>query len=150
MSAATKWTIVIVVLLAGNIAAMAILATVASATSPDIVPDYYERAARYDDAIDEAAHSRALGWSSDVRLAGASVEVSMREKSGVPLDGAVVRVSGYPRAHAKRVIDTMLVAVAPGTYRATLPATAMGVHDLTIVVTRGGERFTMPATVEAR
>jgi nitrogen fixation protein FixH len=150
MSAATRWMIAIVVMLAGNIAAMVILATVASATSPDIVPDYYDRAARYDDAIDEAARSRALGWSVDVRLARASIEVNLREQGGAPLEGAVVRVSGYPRAHATRTLEATLVATGPGTYRAALPATATGVHDLTIVVERRGERFSAPATVEAR
>jgi len=149
VSASTKWIIAIVVLLVGNIAAMAILATVASVTSPDIVPDYYERAARYDDAIDEAARSTALGWSADVRLARASIEVDVREKGGAPLDGALVRVSGYPRAHAKRTIEATLVASGHGTYRAALPATAIGVHDLTVVVERRGERFSAPATVEA-
>jgi nitrogen fixation protein FixH len=149
MSAAMKWTIVIVVLLAGNIAAMVFLAAVASATSPDIVPDYYNRAARYDDAIDEAARSRALGWSTEVQLARTSVEVSVRDKNGSPLDGAVVRVSGYPRAHATRTIDVTLVASGPGTYRATVPET-VGVHDLTVVVEHRSERFTTPAIAEAR
>ena len=149
MSAATKWIIAIVVLLGGNIAAMVILAVVASATSPAIVPEYYERAAHYDDAIDEAARSRALGWSADVRIVRATLEVAVREAGGAPLDGAVVRVSGYPRAHANRTIDATLVAVGHGAYRAALPS-AVGVHDLTVVVERRGERFTAPATVEAR
>lgn len=150
MSAATKWIIAIVVLLGGNIAAMVILAVVASATSPAIVPEYYERAAHYNDALDEAARSRALGWSASVRIAQASIEVDVRDAGGAGIDGAVVRVSGYPRAHATRTIDTTLVAMGHGTYRVALPARAIGVHDLTVVVERGAERFTAPATVEAR
>ena len=150
MSAATRWIIAIVVLLGGNVLAMVVLAVVASATSPDIVPDYYEKAAHYDDAIDAAARSRALGWSATVRLATASIEVDARGLGGGPLDGAVVRVSGYARAHAGRTIDASLTAMGNGTYRASLPATVRGVHDLTVVIERSGERFSTPATVEAR
>lgn len=149
MSAATKWIIAIVGLLAGNIAAMIILATIASATTPGIVPDYYDRAARYDDTIDEAARSRALGWSVEVTIDGGAVEVALRDARASSLDGATVRVSGYPRARATRQFDVMLIAVGQGRYRAALPTTA-GVHDVTVVVERGGERFTAQATVEAR
>jgi nitrogen fixation protein FixH len=150
MSAATKWFIAIVVLLGGNIAAMVILAVVASSTSPAIVPEYYERAAHYNDAIDEATRSRELGWSAEVRIARTSIEVDVREAGGAPLDGAVVRVTGYPRARATRTIDATLVAIGQGGYRAALPVAAVGVHDVTVVVERRGERFTAPATVEAR
>ncbi|MFN0250040.1 MAG: FixH family protein [Kofleriaceae bacterium] len=148
MSASTKWIIAIVGLLAGNIAAMIILATIATATTPGIVPDYYERAAHYDDAIDEAARSRALGWSVGLTLASGTVEASIRDASASPLDGAIVRVTGYPRAHATRRFDLTLVAIGHGRYRAVLPS--VGVHDLTVVVERGGERFATQVTVESR
>lgn len=150
MSAATKWILAIVGLLVGNVVAMVILATVASATNPGIVPDYYERAAHYDDAIDDAARSRALGWSADVRMASNSIEVVVRDAKSAVIDGAVVRVSGYARAHANKTIDLVLVAVGPGTYRATTSSPAMGVHDLTVVIERGTQRFTSPVTVEPR
>lgn len=150
MSAGTKWAIVIGVLLAGNVAAMVFLAVIATATSPDVVPDYYAKAAHYDDAIDQAARSRALGWSANVRLGRTSVEVDVRGQGGAPLDGATVRVSGYARAHAKRTIDAALVPVGNGSYRAALSADALGVHDLIVIVERSGERFTLPTTVEAR
>ncbi len=148
MSASTRWILIIVGLLVGNVAAMVILATVASATAPAVVPQYYDRAAHYDDAIDEAARSTALGWSATVRLTAASVAVEVRDATKAPLDGAVVKVTGYPRAHATRIIDVTLEATGHGTYVGGLPFTAVGVHDLTVVVERRGERFTMPATVD--
>ncbi len=147
MSAATKWILAIVGLLVGNIVAMVILATVASATSPGIVPDYYERAAHYDDAIDQAARNRELGWSAGAALSRDRIEVTVRDANAKPLDGAIVRVSGYARAHAERPIEVALVAVGQGTYRAAPPAPAVGIHDLTITVERGTDRFTMPVTV---
>ena len=150
MSAKWKWTIAIVGLLVGNIVAMVVLMMAASSTSPAIVPDYYERAAHYDRAIDEAARSRALGWTSDVRIAGASVEVAVRDRSGAPIDGATVKISGYARAHANTAIEASLVATGSGTYRATLPSSALGMHDLTVVVDRRDERFVASVTVEAR
>lgn len=150
MSASTKWILAIVGLLVGNVAAMIILATVASATAPAVVPSYYDRAAHYDDAIDEAERSRALGWTAHVALDHASVQVTVRDASGAPLDGATVKVSGYARAHATRAIDVALSATGQGTYRGALPFSTHGVHDLRVVVERGGERFSTPVTVDAR
>lgn len=150
MSAATKWIIAIVGLLAGNIVAMIILATIASATTPGIVPDYYERAAHYDDVLDEATRSRALGWSIEVTIASGALEVAVRDANASPLDGASVRVSGYPRARATRWFDVMLVATGHGAYRAVLPTASASVHDLTVVVEHDGRRFAAQVTVEAR
>jgi nitrogen fixation protein FixH len=150
MSASTKWIIAIVGLLAGNVAAMIILATIATATTPGIVPDYYERAAHYDDAIDEAARSRALGWTIEVALVDGAVEVTTRDATATPVDGATVRVAGYPRAHATRRFDLTLVAIGHGRYRGVVPAAAAGVHDLTVRVERRAEVFSTQATVEAR
>ncbi len=149
MSAKLTWTIAIVGLLAGNIVAMIVLMMAAGSASPAIVPDYYERAAHFDTAIDDARRSASLGWTTHQVVSPTGIEVRVADRDGAPLGDATVRVTGYARAQATRQIDVTLVATGPGTYRAGLASTA-GVHDLTIVVERGADRFVASTTVEAQ
>jgi len=48
---ARKWTIAIAGLLGVNVVASVVLAMTASHGSSQVIPDYYERAVHYDDAI---------------------------------------------------------------------------------------------------
>ena len=150
MSAATKWTLAIIVLLGGNLIAMVVLATTATRDDAQVIPGYYDKAVHYDDTIDEAARSTALGWSAAPTLIASTIEVRVTDRQGNALTGARVRVAGYPRAHAVDTIDSELVASSPGVYRALLGGDRRGLHDLTITVEHEGERFTQQATVEGR
>ncbi len=101
MSAAAKWSIAIVVLLGGNLIAMVVLATTASRDDAQVIPGYYDKAVHYDDTIDEAARSTALGWSTASTLIASTLEVRVTDRAGQVLDGARVRVAGYPRARGR-------------------------------------------------
>ncbi len=149
MNASAKWTIAIVGLLAGNVSAQVALAMVANAGKSQVIPDYYDHAAHYDDAIDEAAHSAKLGWRVTAAIVDGSAEVRAANADGTPLEGAVVRVTGYPRAHADRTFDLSLAATAAiGTYRARVQDAAEGRYDLRVVVERKGEHFGTTFTVD--
>lgn len=150
MNAATKWILAIVGLLVANLAAMVVLATAANRGHAQVIPAYYETAARFDETLDERARSRALGWTAEAALRGPTVDVVVRDARGASLDGARVRVRGYQRAHAAARFDVALSPVGDGTYRGALPAAHAGVHDVTVVVERGGARFTRELVVEAR
>lgn len=150
MSAATRWTLAIIALLGGNLVAMVVLATTASREDAQVIPDYYEKAVHYDEAIDEAARSEALGWSAEPTLLASTLEVRVLDRAGNTVTGARVQVDGYPRAHAVDRIDTKLVASGPGVYRVRLAGQRLGWHDLRIVVEHEGQRFTQQATVEGR
>lgn len=150
MSAATKWTIAILGLLAGNVIAMVVLMTVAHSGASEVIPNYYDRAVQYDNELDDATRSAALGWSADVSLGRSVIEVQVRDRAGIPLDGASVRVTGYSRGHGDRPIDASLALVGNGAYRAALHMPAVGVHDLKVVVERAGDRFITPVSLEAR
>jgi nitrogen fixation protein FixH len=145
-----RWVLAIVGLLVGNLLAMVFLAVAANTGGAEVIPDYYERASNYNDEIDEAARSRALGWTAQLALGATTIEVSLRDQVGASIAGAKVRVSGYPRAHASRRIDATLDMGAPGTYRVTLARPAIGWHDLTIHVERNGEQFSRRVVVEPR
>lgn len=150
MNAATKWILAIVGLLAANLIAMIVLASVAHSGGAQVIPDYYETAARYDETLDERARSKALGWTAAATLHGAVVDVEVRDAAGGALDGARVTVTGYPRAHAAARFELELSPVGDGGYRGALSAHRGGVHDVTVIVERAGERFTRALVVEAR
>ena len=149
MTAATKWTIAIVVLLGRNVSALVALATAANTSKAQIIPDYYDRAAHYDDALDEATRSVATGWTAQVALARTTVEVSARDAAGRPLEGATVRVTGYPRVHAVDALDVSLMARGAGRYAVTLAAPVHGAYDLRVTVERDGQRYVQAASIEA-
>jgi len=149
MTAATKWTIAIVVLLGGNITAMVALTTAANTSKAQVIPDYYDHAAHYDDALDEATRSVATGWTAEASLSRTIVEVSARDQAGRVLDGAVVRVTGYPRAHAANTLDTTLLARGAGRYAVRLATPVQGAFDLRVTVERDGQRYVQAASLEA-
>jgi nitrogen fixation protein FixH len=129
MTAATRWTLAIVGLLGGNLVAMGLLIGAAHSEAPAIIPQYYEKAARYDDAIDQAASNRALGWRISPRWSRTGDFVAdVTDRDGKPLVGAVVTIDKRPRSEHQR----------------------RGLYDLTITVRRGGDVFVQTTTAEAR
>jgi nitrogen fixation protein FixH len=149
-SAATRWILIIVGLLIANVVAMTVLVLASSSSRPRVIPDYYAKATRYDDVLDEAARSRALGWRIDRVAVGVDRELSLevRDAAGAPLDGARVRVTAIPRA-AVGYAELPLELAARGAGRYGVPfGPGTGLHDVTIVVERGAARFTTRVAVE--
>ncbi|HEY4175493.1 MAG TPA: FixH family protein [Kofleriaceae bacterium] len=148
MTASVKWTIAIVGLLMGNVVATVVLATVANAGKSQVIPDYYDHAAHFDDAIDEAAESAKLGWRVTASIVDGAAEVRAVDAQGMPILGAVVRCSGYPRAHADHTFDISLPATASGLYRAHVQDVSAGRYDLRVVLDRGRDHFGTTFTVD--
>ncbi len=149
MTPTRRWVLAIVVLLGGNMVAMVILATVASVGRSEVIPDYYQQAAHYDQTLAEASASRALGWRVDATLIDGELAISARDASGAPLSEAQVRVTGYPRARAQDRFDVLLLAVGAGAYRGPGDRTP-GLHDLVIAVDRAGKRYVRRLVLDAR
>lgn len=141
MTATVRWILIIVGFLVSNALAMGFLVLASSTSRAEVIPDYYNKAARYDQQIDQAANNRMLGWSVDVQ---AGLSIDLLDASGAALAGARVHVTATSRAHA-RVTELDLVE-RDGRYVAV--HAARGLEDLAIVVERGGERFTARATIE--
>ena len=149
MTARTTWTVAIAGLLGVNVIAAVSLAVLANRGAAQVIPDYYEKAAHYDDELARSATSHALGWRVDVTLAGGAVDAAVFDAAGRPLDGARVRVTGYQRAHAAEPLDVVLTGAGAGHYRSAL-ALRGGWYDLVAAVDAGGSRFTRRVAVEAR
>lgn len=141
-----RWILIVIGLLAGNVLAVVVLITAAGSADADrVLPDYYDRAAHFDDqmAADEA--SAALGWKVDAVIAGGALEIRIADAHGVPLVGAHVEVSGYHRAHAGEPVQIAPVEATPGVYRAPLAATP-GIWVLTVRSAHG--HFSHVARIE--
>ena len=133
MTPKRRWILAIVGLLGGNVVAMLILMISSSADGAQVIPDYYERAAHYDRAIDQAAHSRALGW----RVEQHGRLIVVLDAAGASVDH--VTLAGYPRAHAARRFETP---------DGRLPDGAHGWCDVVVTAERGGDRFEQSLAVE--
>lgn len=149
MSPALRWTVIVVGLLAGNLIAMAVLIVSSKAEGAQVIPAYYERATKFDTEIDDAVRARELAWDVDATLDRGSISVEARDTVGMPIVAGRVRVRGFQRSHAAARFDVELRAVAPGRF-AIERANEAGVHDLEIVVERGGVRFVAHRVVETR
>jgi nitrogen fixation protein FixH len=148
MTAGAKWIFAIVGLLVGNVLAMVLLFVAAHHGSSQVIPSYYERAVHYDDAIDQAAHNRALGWRVDAAIAHGEIVATALDRDGAPLDGAHVHITATARGRRLAPVDSDLVAGGAGRYRGA-PTATRGWHDLTIVVERDGARYVREVAVEA-
>jgi len=151
MNPGLRWILFVIGLLAGNVVAVVILMTSAGSAGPDrVLPAYYERAAHYDDVLDEERDSALLGWTAVAAIDAGAVEVSLRDAAGGPVRGAHVDVTGYHRAHAGSPIAVGLIEVAPGVYRAAIPRARAGWWDLTIKSSQGHLGHVARMAVEAR
>jgi nitrogen fixation protein FixH len=144
-----NWLFAIAGLLAANVLAMVTLAVLANRGGAQVIPEYYAKATRYDDEMSRSAASRALGWRIEVALAGRTVDAVVSDASGMPIDGALVRLTGYQRAHASDAVDVVLATTTGGHYRGAIPG-RLGWYDLVASVETGAARFTQRVVVEAR
>jgi nitrogen fixation protein FixH len=154
MSPGLRWILIVIGLLVGNVVAVVVLITAAGpATADRVMPDYYERAAHFDDVIADADASARLGWRIETTLAGDTLTVRVRDAAGAPVSRARVGVTGYPRAHAAATIALPLLerdaAGEPGVYRVAIGAPRRGWWDLTVRADRGVEGYVARVAVEA-
>ena len=148
MSAGKKWITAIVALLTLSVTTSVALAVLANNGMNEVIPAYYERAVHYDDAIDEANRSVALGWRVRVSMVGGAITVDGRDAAGAVVDGDV-QVTGFQRAHAAEAIDIKLSRGNDGVYRGAAKSSRLGAHDLVITVDRQHDHFVQRVSLEA-
>lgn len=145
----TKWIAAIVGLLGANVVAMVILAVVANNGTNQVIPDYYNKAANYDQEMASSAVSQALGWRVELVMPRGTIDAAVVDRDGKPIEGAEVRITGYQRAHASEPIDIVLSAGKDGRYRAVV-AGSPGWYDLVAAVATRGAHYTQHLVVEAQ
>jgi len=143
-----RWIAAVVVLLVGNAAAMITLAATAGDPTSRVIPDYYQKAVRYDDVAAARAASAALGWTARISLEDGALVAVLTDRDGAPVTGAAVEVEVRPRVRADELVTVALVEVAPGRYQAPLPAGRRGLHDLALTARRDDAAFLAAAVIE--
>jgi len=129
--------------------------------SSAIEPDYYARALKYDEVIQQRAASAALGWKATASLrpspSGTSVElvVNLVDREGHAVERADVTATAFASVRAgerqtltlreDREAPTIEVGATPravaGTYAAPMRLSAPGVWRVDVTAKRGRDTF---------
>jgi nitrogen fixation protein FixH len=144
----TRWILIVVGLLVGNVAMMGVLIAASSSSRPAIIPAYYDRAVAYNGELADADASRKLGWQATATIEQGRLSVHASDASGAAVRDARVHVIGVPRAQATARFERQLTGTA-GLYVVDHRG-ATGVHDLEVHIERGTDHFVARLVVEAR
>lgn len=147
MSPGARWIAGVIATLVGGVIAMVALIIMAErANAGRIVPNYYQRAAHFDDDIAAADASRALGWTATTTLSADAVRVCLVDRAGRPVAATTTAVVTH-RAFPGQGQTATLTAGADGCAAAPL-ALRRGVHDVTLAAVAGTDRFVASAVRE--
>lgn len=144
--AATFWGSLVVGLLGIQVLVGVGAVVIATADpSASIVPDYYEKALRWDDEKAARVASDALGWDATVSLSPAAdrqgertVVVSILDGSGEPVADADVRGRVYHHARAAEPVPIVFRGQGGGHYTATAPVARDGLWQFDLTASRRG------------
>jgi nitrogen fixation protein FixH len=149
MSPGTRWIAGVITTLVGGVVAMVILIVFAErATAGRIVPDYYQRAAHYDDDIAAADASRQLNWRTTVAITRTDATVCVRTSAGVAVP-ATIELRATHRRHPGSPVVGRGTVEPDGCARLAL-ALAPGIHDVAITADLARSRYVATATREVR
>ncbi len=146
MNPGRKWICAVVALLAGNILATVALITLAHHGASRVLPDYYQRAVHYEDAIDQADRNHTLAWHVAVTVHDGTAVVTATDRLGQPIEHASVHLAGFERSATARTIDSELVASRAGEYRARVAGA--GWLDLAVTIDRGADHYVHQLALE--
>ena len=121
-----------------------------------VEPDYYARAVRWDSTEAQARRNNALGWTITTELGplgdgrAAAFGLSLRDRSGVPVEGARIEIKASAVSSADNVIRGVLTdSASAGSYATTLPMARAGLWQLQLTAIRGNDRYTADLRVDA-
>ena len=98
------WPAFVVALFAGAVLANMVLVFRATGDpSHAVLPDYYQRALRWDEKLAQDRKSAALGWQLRIEAAR-PLRVTLADRLGRPIDRATLRVSLFHKARSARVL----------------------------------------------
>lgn len=106
----------------------------------------YDKGLTYNRNLEAAARQEALRWQATLMaslsgdLAG-TVEVTLRDADGTPLNRAEVFVQFERPTHEGHDFMVELAADGAGAYAAPFTAPLPGVWDLRLIATRGDDRY---------
>jgi len=145
-SARRRWTLIIVGLLVMQVIFGGVSVALALRGRGVVVEaDYYNKAVHWDDHEALVQASQKLGWKADVRVGDVATSkgeralmITLRDKDGVPVEGARVEAAFFHRAAALDVTQVELKASGAGVYSASVPVNRVGVWEFRLTVHRAG------------
>lgn len=145
---ANRWMFAPVLLLGASVTVAFLTVTFAIAGKPiGEEKDYYRKAVDWDATRAAAMRSELLQWNASPSfVAGPDgspwMRLSLRDKHGIPLDGANVSVEAIPVRLAEKAGTVTLESRGHGDYEAALPAIVLGQWELRVTVEREGKLWT--------
>lgn len=144
------WLGLILALLGGQILLMLVMVYLATIDASFAVePDYYQKGLNWDATAAQQQENARLGWSLQLdveKLATAlgerSVTMSLREKSGGPVDGAIVDLVAFPHSRGNQRQSAALEPVGGGQYETTIRFMREGLWEFRFVIRRRSDTFT--------
>ena len=107
-------------------------------------PDYYRKALAWDSTMAQGGRNLALSWQATARLdREGRLDLSLSDRQGLPLAGALVTVEVIPIAHADRIRTLTLTEGAAGRFGAATPLVYAGLHEVRVNAVYRGDRFTV-------
>jgi nitrogen fixation protein FixH len=108
--------------------------------------DYYRKAVSWDEHMERARASQALGWRAEGRVAApeagkARLELQLRDAAGHGISGAALNVVAFANTRAAQMVELRLTELAPGRYGAELGPVRPGLWEARVEATRGMERY---------
>lgn len=146
-----RWAFVPVLLLAGTVASAFTMVklSMGDGSALAVEPDYYRKAAHWDDLKQQRALNGYLNWviSPDiVRAHGdatcARLELTIADKHGVRIDDARVTVELFPLRAASNRSTHDLDALSSGRYGIDIPVRENGQWEFRVSVLKGDKLYT--------
>lgn len=138
--AAFFWIGLVLLLLSSQIAVGVVSVYLATRDpSFSVVPDYHEKALNWDEVVQTRQASSQLGWRVTITLSAASdqlgersIIVSVRNKSGDPVNDLRVDVIAYHHARASESVQGDMRFLGDGQYVIQLPMERDGMWEIEI------------------
>lgn len=143
------WPGMVVALLTMSALAIAITATFAL-TDPSfaVVPDYYNKALKWDEDAAHQQQSDALGWSSNVEFGAQDNSTTMRQlivtianSTGDPIQGANLSATVFHPSRSNDIQSISFEEIEPGRYVGVFEPTRIGFWEIKLRATRGEDVF---------
>ena len=149
-----RWPLIVVGLLVGHVSLMVVAVVLATRDkSFAVLPDYYQRAVRWDAEQAERRAGERLGWQCTItptdrfdRTGARVVELTLVDADGRPLANADVRVAYFAHARSAQRAEATFRTDARGAATGPMRLRAEGFYEMGVTATHDGRRFVRTTT----
>lgn len=144
MRASIAWPLFILAIALTSLTGAAML-VYASHSDPSfaVEPDYYAKAAHWDEAARQAQQNKRLGWTITALASPPDhVRIRVSDHAGKPIIGAAVSAVAFASVRASERFDLQFSGEGDGIYRAPLNRERGGLWCFRFTVGHGGSNYT--------